>query len=202
MLIFWDQRLVFLATPKTGSTAIEAALQPLAAVTVERPPVMKHTPAYRYHRFLAPYLERASGGARFTTVALMREPLDWLRSWYRFRQRDDVEGTERSSTGMSFEAFVEAYMQKPRPPVADIGAQSRFLSDRSGGLGVDHLFRYEELGDFLAFLEDRLGCEVVLPRVNVSPQADVALSAAAEARLRDFATADFALYESLPRRAG
>ncbi len=198
MLIFWEQRLVFLATPKAGSTAIEAALAPLAAITFERPPVMKHTPAYRYHRFIAPYLERSSGGARFTTFALMREPLDWLRSWYRFRQREDVEGTDRSTVGMSFDAFLDAYMQKPRPAVADIGAQSRFLSDKSGGVGVDHLFRYESLDSFLGFLEERLDCEVVLPRVNVSPDVAVEIGPEAEARLRAFATADFTLYESLP----
>ena len=32
MLVFWEQRLAFLATPKTGSTAIAAALEPLAPI--------------------------------------------------------------------------------------------------------------------------------------------------------------------------
>ena len=31
MLVFWEQRLAFLATPKTGSTAIAAALERHAA---------------------------------------------------------------------------------------------------------------------------------------------------------------------------
>ena len=35
MLIFWDQRLVFLATPKAGSTAVEVALEPLASLAVQ-----------------------------------------------------------------------------------------------------------------------------------------------------------------------
>jgi hypothetical protein len=48
MLVFWDQRLVFLATPKTGSTAIAMALEPLASVSVQRPPVLKHTTVQRY----------------------------------------------------------------------------------------------------------------------------------------------------------
>lgn len=37
MLVFWKERLVFLATPKTGTTAIEAALQPLANLSIQNP---------------------------------------------------------------------------------------------------------------------------------------------------------------------
>ena len=51
MLVFWDQRLAFLATPKTGSTAIAAALESLAAVSIQRPPLLKHTTVHRYRRF-------------------------------------------------------------------------------------------------------------------------------------------------------
>lgn len=32
MLVFWHQKLTMLATPKTGTTAIEAALESLAHV--------------------------------------------------------------------------------------------------------------------------------------------------------------------------
>ena len=31
MMVFWQEKLAFLATPKTASTAIEAALGPLAS---------------------------------------------------------------------------------------------------------------------------------------------------------------------------
>ena len=45
MLVFWRQRLVFLATPKTASTSIEEALAPIAAIVMLRPPQLKHTNA-------------------------------------------------------------------------------------------------------------------------------------------------------------
>ena len=61
MLIFWDQRLVFLATPKAGSTAVEAALEPLASVAMKRPDPLKHMSAQDYLANLAPYLEATSG---------------------------------------------------------------------------------------------------------------------------------------------
>ena len=60
MLVFWEQRLAFLATPKTGSTAIAAALESLASVSIQRPPLLKHTTVHRYRRFIGPYLEAAS----------------------------------------------------------------------------------------------------------------------------------------------
>lgn len=199
MLIFWEQRLVFLATPKAGSTAIETALESLASVSVQRPPEIKHTPAYRYRRFLAPYLHSSAGGDAFTVVALMREPIDWLRSWYRFRQRDDVQDSPRSTRGISFEQFAADYMTQPQPPHAQVGAQARFLSGPEDGPGVDRLFCYERLDSFLGFLEDRLDCEIILPRLNTSPPAEVTLSPQMEQKLRAHMQPDIRLYESVSR---
>jgi hypothetical protein len=194
VLVFWEQRLAFLATPKTGSTAIAAALESLAAVSIQRPPLLKHTTVHRYRRFIGPYLEAASKD-QFTLVALMREPRDWLGSWYRFRQREET-AAERSTAGMSFDDFVRAWCQEPRPDFADVGSQARFLRPRQG-VGVDRLFRYEEIDSFVHFLEDRLGCEIILPRLNVSPPGLTELSPATEALLHEAAAEDFALYRTL-----
>lgn len=194
MLVFWEQRLAFLATPKTGSTAIAAALESLAAVSIQRPPLLKHTTVHRYRRFVGPYLEAASKDT-FTLVALMREPRDWLGSWYRFRQREETDPT-RSTRDMSFDDFVRAWCQDPRPAFADVGSQEKFLRPRQG-VGVDRLFRYEDIGTFVTFLEDRLDCEIILPRLNVSPQGQTNLSPATEALLHEVAAADFAMYDTL-----
>ncbi|WP_372838457.1 hypothetical protein [Phaeovulum sp.] len=199
MLIFWQQRLVLLATPKTGSTALSVALEPLTAIAVQRPPALKHTTAQRFRRFLAPYLETASG-ERFDVVALMREPLDWLGSWYRYRQREDISGTANSTEGLSFDQFASAYMERQQPAFAQLGSQARFLSLADGTLGVDKLFCYEDIGRFVHFLEDRLDFEIVLPRVNVSPEGETSLSAPMRERLQTYLADDIALYERV--RAG
>lgn len=195
MLVFWDQRLAFLATPKTGSTAIAMALESLAAVSIQRPPLLKHTAVRRYRRFIGPYLATASGEA-FTVVALMREPRDWLASWYRFRRR---EGTEpaKSTAAMDFDAFVRGWCSDPRPEFAHVGSQADFLRPRNGQ-GVDRLFRYEEIDSFVRFLEDRLDCAIELPRVNVSPPGQTGLAPETEALLHKAAAEDFALYRSIP----
>ena len=195
MLVFWKERLVFLATPKTGTTAIEAALQPLANLSIQNPPALKHTPVRRYQRFLAPYL-RSAAGEDFTVVALMREPIDWLGSWYRYRQRDAIPIKERSTRGMDFDSFVTAHLADPCPGFADVGSQARFL-DPGNGPGIDRVFRYENIGAFIEFLEDRLDFEIILPPLNVSPEGSTQLAPETEARLRRERAADFALYATL-----
>jgi hypothetical protein len=194
MLVFWEQRLAFLATPKTGSTAIAAALESLASVSIQRPPLLKHTTVHRYRRFIGPYLEAASKDT-FTLVALMREPTDWLGSWYRFRQREETEPA-KSTRDITFDAFVRAWCREDRPEFADVGSQGKFLRPRQG-VGVDRLFRYEAIGSFVHFLEDRLDCEIILPRLNVSPEGATELSSATAALLRAAAAEDFALYATL-----
>lgn len=194
MLVFWEQRLVFLATPKTGSTAVQAALESLAAVSITRPPLLKHTTVHRFQRFIGPYL-RAASGEEFETVALMREPRDWLGSWFRYRSREEA-AEERATRGLTFEDFVRAYAADPKPAFADVGSQERFLRPR-GEQGIDHLFRYEDIDRFVTFLEDRLDCAITLPRLNVSPPGATNLSAEGEALLHAACAKDYELYRSI-----
>ncbi|HQY43428.1 MAG TPA: hypothetical protein PK450_04545 [Paracoccaceae bacterium] len=196
MLIFWKERLVFLSTPKTGSTSIETALESLAPVAIRRPPELKHISGPRYQRHLAPLLEKASG-ERFTTVALMRDPVDWLGSWWRYRQRDDIRDLPRSTSGLSFEEATLDYLSGHPGANMNVGSQARFLGVKDTAAAVDLVFRYEDIGTFVHFLEDRLGGEIILPRLNVSPKGDMHLTPAAEARLRDHFAPDYAFYNSL-----
>lgn len=197
MLIFWKERLVFLANTKAGSTSVAAALEPLASVSIQRPPALRHTGAAEYHRYVAPYLENAAGGG-FTTVALMREPIGWMGSWFRDRQREEV-APPQSTAGLTFAGFIEAALSDTPPPFTRIGRQADFLLGPDGQAPrIDHVFRYEDIGRFLHFLEDRLGCEITLPRLNVSPPGSIALPDALQHRLRGYLAPEYRLYESLP----
>lgn len=193
MLIFWEQRLVFLATPKAGSTAIETALEPLASLAVQRPPEMKHADAARFHRHIHPWLREMTDD-HFTTVALMREPVEWLRSWYRFHLRDLHDG-DGELPGNGFDSFARRYLDQPKSLTQGIGTQSAFLT--AAEAPVDRIFRYEEIEAFTHFLDDWLDCEISLPRINVPPSADVTLTEETETALRTALSEDFALYESL-----
>ncbi|HBM58954.1 MAG TPA: gamma-glutamyl kinase [Citreicella sp.] len=192
MLIFWKARLVLLAVPKTGSSAYEAALAPHASMTVLDPPELKHAPVYRYNRFFRPMFDKME--AEMELMAVIREPVSWLGSWYRYRQRDFLDGRPSSTKGLSFAQFVEAYLSSDRPPCANVGSQAKFIEPRPNGTAVTHLFKYENQAAIVGFLEDRLGLALDLPRENVSPRGDLSLPPDLEARLRRACAADFEVW--------
>ena len=195
MLVFWKERLVLLAVPKTGTTALEAALAPRASLVLRDPPHLKHAPVYRYDRFLRPFFSKA-GGQELETLACVRHPVDWLGSWYRYRLRDDLAGHPNSTRGIAFDGFVEEYLKGRPAPFADVGSQARFLKGPETAVGVDHLFRYEAMEALLAFLEDRLGQPIALSRHNVSPAQELTLSPGIRARLERKRPEEFAVWEA------
>ena len=201
MLVFWKQGLVILSVPKTGTTAWETALAPHASMAVLDPPELKHAPLYRYNRFFRPMFEKVGQPVAIETLAVMREPISWLGSWYRFRRRPFMQGRAQSTADVSFDAFVSAYMQGNPPAFANVGSQAKFLEPRPNGTAVDHLFRYEDQAGLLQFLQDRLKLSIELPRSNVSPVMDLVLSAATERQLRRKHAAEFDLWNAIPVRA-
>jgi hypothetical protein len=167
MLASIRHRLVILAMPKCASTALEEALGPEMDVILRGAPGVKHTTFRKYHRFLRPYLESYTKEP-FEVVSLFREPVDWLHSWWRYRGRDNIPNPENSTRDMTFDEFVQAYMNGQQKP-ADIGQQARFVAAPDGTVGVDRIFRYDRLDCFSAFLKDRLNADFKLGRSNVSP---------------------------------
>ncbi|MEM1315331.1 MAG: gamma-glutamyl kinase [Pseudomonadota bacterium] len=197
MLIFPKRKLVLLAVPKTGTTAFEAALEPLADLRFSGAPSVKHATLRKYRRYVRPFLE-ASGIRGMKTVCVLREPVDWLRSWHAYRQRPEIEGKPHSTAGMSFEAFVEGYLQDPQPEFAHVGFQSRFVADGEGRPAVDHMFRYDDLDAFKTFLEARFEQALDIPRLNVSPERPAEpLPPELQARLERERAADFEVYRSI-----
>ncbi len=196
MLVFAKARLVFLSVPKTGTTAWQAALEPHASLILREPPELKHAPVFRYNRFFRPMLERFIG-EELEVLAVMREPVDWLGSWYRYRKRPFLDGKPTSTAGLSFDDFVRAYMTRQQPPFANVGSQAKFLEPTRNGTRVTHLFRYEDQAGLKAFLEDRLATPVETERHNASPGAAPGLSPEIAARLRSACAAEFDLYAGI-----
>ncbi len=196
MLVFWAEKLVFLAVPKTGTTAIEGALAPRASMVLRDPPQLKHSPVYRYRRFLQPLFAQGGGQPDMETFAIVRDPIDWLGSWYRYRMRDALIGHQNSTLGISFDDFVLEYSKGQSAPFAKVGSQAKFLTLGDKSIGVDHLFRYEAMPKAVAFLQDRLNVdEITLDRKNVSPQMALTLSKDVETRLRERCAEEFSVWE-------
>ncbi|NRB02939.1 MAG: gamma-glutamyl kinase [Rhodobacteraceae bacterium] len=201
MMVFFKERLAFLSVPKTGSTAYEVALRGRADMIISNPPSLKHAPVYRYNRFLRPMFAKVCD-TELELLAVMREPISWLGSWWRYRQRPFMRGKLNATHDISFDEFVLAYAKGKRPGFADVGSQAAFLAPQPNGTAVSHLFRYEDPYALQTFLSDRLNVGINLSRENVSPEISMTLSEAAEEKLRRKCAEEFALYDSILNRGG
>ena len=199
MMASLRHRLVILAMPKCASSALEAALASHMDVVVQGIPAAKHTPYRKYNRFMKKYFEGYSDGP-METVCLFREPTDWLNSWWRYRGRPGVPNPNRSTRKMTFDVFVNRYLDGGGPP-ADLGRQSRFISDAKGNLAVDHLFRYEDVDQLVRFVATRMDIDITLDRVNVSPSAHLKgdLTPMTKRRIAKELALDLEIYASLGR---
>lgn len=195
MLVFFKERLVLFSVPKTGTTALQTALRDRAEIVIANPPELKHTPLYRYNQFFKPMFSEVSSD-EMETMAVVREPIDWLGSWYRYRRRQYMKGRPNSTHEVSFDDFVLAYMKAPRPGFANVGSQERFLRPPTGSAPVTHLFKYDSLPLAIQYLEGRLSVKLTLERENLSPEMALYLSPEIERKFRQHHARDFEIYNS------
>jgi hypothetical protein len=196
VLVFFKERLAFLSVPKTGTTAYETALAPRADMVISEPPMLKHAPVYRYNRFIRPMFLKVCD-AELELMAVMREPVSWLGSWYRYRRRPFMQGKPNATFDVSFDEFVLAYMKGKKPGFADVGSQSNFMASQPNGTGITHYFKYENQDRLKSFLEDRLDVKLDLKPENVSPRMDLHLSQDVEQRLKRKFAQEFEFYDSI-----
>jgi hypothetical protein len=182
MLIFSEQNLVLFSVPKTGSTAMEVALKPWADIAFYKH--RKHTPVGRYQRKIAPFLREAYG-LDPETMAVIRAPLEHLRSWYRYRA---------ATLDVDFDGFVQAVLAPAPPDWARIGTQLNFLTGPAGTPGVTHLFAYEVQPVLRAWLDARMQSEITFKPQNVSPSAPTPLTAATLSKFENAYADEIALH--------
>jgi hypothetical protein len=191
VLVFSPQSLAFIAVPKTGSTAVEMALKPKADIVFSKQ--RKHMTALKFDKKIAPFLAQAFD-LHPDRIAVLRDPEEQIRSWYRFRARPNLDGSDLSTRGISFDRFVRDVIAQDRPAHAAIGSQWNMLTGGAGQVLVHHLFAYETQPVFRSFLNDRFGQEIKLKPKNVSPQTDAPLDPATRAKLRVARQNEFDLY--------
>ena len=131
----------------------------------------------------------------------MRDPEDQLASWYRYRRKEALDGSDKSTAAISFDQFVRDVISDDPPPHAGVGSQFRFLTARTGEVLVHRLFAYDDRAQFQSFLEERFGEALKITPRNVSPGAETELDPKTRAALHRARAEEFALYERL-RAAG
>lgn len=196
MLIFLKHHLVFFATPKTASTALETTIGHMCDIRLSKNPSVKHTPYRKYKRLLEPFVKTVMSEPP-DHIAVCREPIDWLGSWYRYRGRQELIGKANSTHGITFNQFVESYLEDTPPAYAKVGSQAKFMTSKDGELKMSQLFSYDKLNELVTYLEQRLKTKISLPHTNVSPKAHIELSPMLEKTLKDKFHHDFEIYHSI-----
>lgn len=197
VLILGVHGLIVLETPKTGSLALRAMLEPYTLpVSDEAPRHIGHTGYLRNH---AARLTETFGN-KLETIAVVREPLSRMKSWYRYRMRERVAHLPVSTKGMRFADFMMAYLEETPPTFANVGRQDRFLGWNGREARVDHVFDYRRLDLLEAFFSDRIGTPLRLPARNVTPKTkplDYSLSKAVTTQFQTQNAEEFALYAAV-----
>lgn len=196
MLISLKNDLAVLAMPKTGTTSIEAALAPHCDISFTGNPVTKHMPVRKYGRFIRPYLA-SIGHDQVKTTCLFRHPVDWLASWYRYRQREALKGHKNSTADISFDEFATSYMSEKPEAFAKLGRQSTFVTDKDGKVAIDTLFRYENFESFTDFLQKQFACKLDFDRLNESKAGGTSIENATRKRLEGYLSPEFEIYDSI-----
>ncbi len=175
MLISMRYDFVFLCTPKCASTSVEAMLYPYSDIRLQGPNYLKHTNVREFETYIRPFLAAKTTVETLETICVVREPVSWLDSWYRFRARHrlrdpDHPSHDRSTADIAFPDFVRAYMSSPPPRfAANIDSQFDFVKDGADEVGVQTIFRYERVEDLVAYMSRKVDASLTLPRRNVSP---------------------------------
>lgn len=142
------------------------------------------------------------------TFCLVRDPLEWIESWYRFRQRREIANplspNHKYYTGqIPYNEFILEYVKRGRrAPWANLRRQIDFLSLSDGQIGVDRIFAMDDLQGVASYLSKKLGAPLELPRKNPSPKVKTELGQDAEAALRSHLARDLVIYDFVKSRGG
>lgn len=191
-------RFIFVANTKAASTSLEHALAPHAEIQRTGTPERKHVPlrrAVKIYDFL--FGQPGMGPGTFFKFAVMRDPLDWISSWYRYRTGNKVEATLPKD--LSFEDFWARNDWNISRPDGSPNLQRDLLCRWNGDPFVDYVLRYETLDADFAGICEALGLEVTLPRLNVSaiPASEAVIPAALEDQVRAHYQLDYALLDAV-----
>ena len=186
---------VVLAVHKSGSTALEAAFTKHAQLVTSGPPSLTHVTAREFDERFVPLLEQ-HGYARadYEVTALVREPVSWLASWWRYRSRPGIAGKRTYVGDLGFDEFVGRVVTgeiRLRP-------QADYVTSPDGRLAVDRLWRYDDLDSAFEWMRAKVGKKKIkLPQRNVSPPREHEVTAATRDLIEEAYAADLTLYRSL-----
>lgn len=192
----------FICVPKCGSTTVERFIRPKSDFSLSGNPQLKHIRYEQVESHVWPLLANLRLRKPFM-FAVVREPISWVESWYRFRGRDELSPPDHPQhhnfTGhLSFPEYVEAVLTPKPPSHARIHSQFHYLHNAEGEVGVDQIITLENVDTEVPALLARHNMPIAQPkeRQNVS---EVRKAAALPENLRQqlltHLAQDLALYQ-------
>lgn len=199
MLISLEKRFIFIANTKTGSTSIERALAPYADIRHDGTPERKHVGIRDVLKECRSVFEQpGTGPETFLKFGVMRDPVDWIYSWFRYRKRRGARNP--LPIDMTFEEFWERRDWTFQNKKGQKNLQKNRFISQDGDILMDRIIPYPELATGFAEICENLGLEVTLPRTNVSEikptKKPIAPSLLRE--VEQFFSEDYDLYHRLP----
>ena len=197
MLIGIERKFVFVANTKTASTSIETALAPVSEIALKGTPQRKHMTLHAAIEAHPEIFTQPGQWPRFFfKFGVMRDPLDWISSWFRYRSSNKVDSP--LPAGMSFAEFWEQQDWNFRHADGRPFLQREMFCGPQGRVLADVIIPYPRLGEMFGTVCDGLGVQRPLPRENVSKKREAGpIPETLQRELRAFYAEDYALWERL-----
>jgi len=197
MLISVGKRFVFVANSKTASTSVETNLVTEAEIQRGGSPQRKHIylrAALREYDFLFGRPKYAP--ETFFKFGIMRDPVDWIQSWYRYRKGNKVNRPIDSST--TFEEFWKQQAEQSAKS-GKKNLQSSFFTRVNGTVLADYIIPYDDLTSHFTTIAKGLNVKETLPHRNTSniKTLETPLSEALVDEIRAYYAPDYALLDQL-----
>ena len=202
MLISTNHGFTFLCVPKCASTSIEAAIKSYCNINFKGGTFPgKHMNARNYNKFVIPLLKNLVPHRNVMSFCLMRDPLEWIGSWFRYRARKQLSNPSHRHhkyyTGnVSFEDFILEYMSEgERKPFANLRSQYEFVSLDNGRIGPDYIIPLTRMDIVEELLSEKLGRNIQIPFKNTtSGKNKLSLPPDIQKRLEAYLAKDICLY--------
>ena len=203
MLIFVEKKLIIYSMPKTGTTSIQKALEKSATIKFGRTGKygLKHIDVKNFQKW-EQTLKNQFPRIKFVSCCVMREPLDLLRSWYKYRSRTKVKSDKKFTGNITFDQYINNLYEKKIQDKSNrsfFNRQSRFLFPKNKIL-IDRVFPYQNFESFIEFISRIIGKELEIPKVNISPKIDeneLLIKEDTLKRIEEFISLDKEIYDQL-----
>ncbi|MSU88404.1 hypothetical protein GE300_02080 [Rhodobacteraceae bacterium 2CG4] len=211
-------RIAYFPVPKVGSSTMRSVLYTINnGLDLDRVDAHrgadKTRPEIRARFHKVAKADRAQRHPDYETLAIVRDPLARFVSGFRNKILDgQLERLEngpvvRDST-LPSRPDIDAFLENFDQYMARSGMLKRHFRPMSFYLGrnlrwFDHVYRLEQFATLEAFLDARIGAKIAFPhKKKKDDRAEITLTPAQQARVREIYRADYALLESPTRSSG